>query len=94
MTILQQVEIVVIVMPYFRSIATHTVWLLHKYEAHVKGFQICFRDLQAKNDATDNNFVTLWLHLKGNADLFSSCPSIWSFALSSYYLLCAINPIH
>ena len=59
MTILQQVEIVVIVMPYFRSIATHTVWLLHKYEAHVKGFQICFRDLQAKNDATDNNFVTL-----------------------------------
>ena len=37
MTILQQVEIVVF-MPYFRSIATHTVCLLHKYEAHIKGF--------------------------------------------------------
>ena len=30
---------------------------------------ICFCDLQAKNDATNNKFVTLYLHLKGNADL-------------------------
>ena len=59
MTILQQVEIVVIFMPYSRSIATHTMWLLHKYEAHIKVFPICFRDLHAKNDATDDKFVIL-----------------------------------
>ena len=34
------------------------------------------RDLQAKNDATDNKFVTLWLHLKGNGELLSSSASI------------------
>ena len=66
MTILQQVEIVVF-MPYFRSIATNTLtFFFHKkYDAHIKGFPICFRDLQAKNEATDSKFVTLWLHLKG-----------------------------
>ena len=63
MTILQQVEVVVIFMPYFRSIATHTVcvWLLHRYEAHMKGLPICFSEVQVKNDVTDNNnkhFVT------------------------------------
>ena len=57
MTILQQGEIVVF-MTCFRSTATHTVWLLHKFEAHIKVFPICLRDLQAKNDATDNKFVT------------------------------------
>ena len=36
MTILQQVEIVVIFMPYFRSIATHTVWLLHIYTEEIQ----------------------------------------------------------
>ena len=35
MPILQQVEIIIIFMPYFRSIVTVTVWLLHKYEAHM-----------------------------------------------------------
>ena len=49
--IVRALEIVVIFMPYFRSIVT----LWHKYEAHIKGFPICFQDLQAKNDATDNN---------------------------------------
>ena len=29
------------------------------YEAYIKGFPICFHDLQAKNEATDNKFVTL-----------------------------------
>ena len=57
MTILQQVEVVVIVMPYFRSIAIYAycVWLLHKYEAHIKGLPICFSEVQVKNDVTDNN---------------------------------------
>ena len=60
MTILQQVEVVVIFMPYFRSIAicAYCVWLLHKHEAHMKGLPICFSE---KNDVTDNNnkhFVT------------------------------------
>ena len=59
MTILQQVEIVVMFMPFVRSIATHTVWLLHKYKAHIKGLPICFREVQVKNDVTDNTFVTL-----------------------------------
>ena len=37
------------------------VWLLHKYEAHMKGLPICFSEVQVKNDVTDNNnkhFVT------------------------------------
>ena len=37
------------------------MWLLHKYEAHVKGLPICFSEVQVKNDVTDNNnkhFVT------------------------------------
>ena len=62
MTILQQVEDVVIFMPYFRSIATqYCVWLLHKYEVHMMGLPICFSEVQVKNDVTDNNnkhFVT------------------------------------
>ena len=63
MTILQQVEVVVIFMPYFRSIDSYAycVWLLHKYEAHIKGLPICFSEVQVKNDVTDNNnnnFVT------------------------------------
>ena len=37
MTILQQVEVVVIFRPYIRSIDRYAycVWLLHKYEAHI-----------------------------------------------------------
>ena len=37
------------------------MWLLHKYEAHIKGLPICFSEAQVKNDVTDNNnkhFVT------------------------------------
>ena len=50
-------------MPYFRSIDRYAycVWLLHKYEAHIKGLPICFSEVQVKNDVTDNNnkhFVT------------------------------------
>ena len=48
-----------IVMPYFRSIATRTVWLLHKHEALIKGLSLCFGEVQVKNDVTDNKFVTL-----------------------------------
>ena len=52
-----------IFMPYFRSMDRYAycVWLLHKYEAHIKGLPICFSDVQVKNDATDNknkHFVT------------------------------------
>ena len=39
----------------------YCVWLLHKYEAHIKGLPICFSEVQVKNDVTDNNnkhFVT------------------------------------
>ena len=39
----------------------YCVWLLHKYEAHMKGLPICFSEVQVKNDVTDNNnkhFVT------------------------------------
>ena len=63
MQILQQVEFVEIFMPYLRSIANYTVWLLQKYIAHIKGFPICFREVQAINDVTDNkflNFVTAY----------------------------------
>ena len=59
MTILQQVEIVIFLPQYFRSIETCTVWLLHKYKAHIKGFPICFCEVQVKNNVTDNEFVTL-----------------------------------
>ena len=50
-------------MSYFRSIDRYAycVWLLHKYEAHIKGLPICFSEVQVKNDVTDNNnkhFVT------------------------------------
>ena len=57
MTILQQVEVVVIFMPYFRSIDRYAycVWLLHIYEAHIKGLPICFSEVQVKNDVTDHN---------------------------------------
>ena len=37
------------------------MWLLHKYEAHIKGLPICFSEDEVKNDVTDNNnkhFVT------------------------------------
>ena len=34
MMIFQQVEIGLFCQRYFRSIATRTVWLLHKYKAH------------------------------------------------------------
>ena len=62
-TSLQQVEVVLIFMPYFRSIDCYAycVCLLHKYEAHIKGLPICFSEVQVKNDVTDNNnkhFVT------------------------------------
>ena len=33
----------------------YCVWLLHKYEAHMKGLPICFSEVQVKNDVTDNN---------------------------------------
>ena len=39
----------------------YCVWLLHKYEAHMKGLPIFFSEVQVKNDVTDNNnkhFVT------------------------------------
>ena len=63
MTILQLVEVVLIFMSYFRSMDRYAycVWLLHNYEAHIKGLPICFSDVQVKNDVTDNNnkhFVT------------------------------------
>ena len=58
MTILQQVKIVIF-LPYFRLIATRTAWLLHKYKAHIKGFPICFREVQVKNNFTDTKFITL-----------------------------------
>ena len=41
--------------------------LLHKCQIGswpIKGFQICFRDLQAKNEAMDNKSVILRLNLK------------------------------
>ena len=59
MTILQQVEVVVIFMPYFRSIATHTVCGYCTNMKLMKGLPICFSEVQ--NDVTDNNnkhFVT------------------------------------
>ena len=55
-------------MPYFRSIATLVLYVYCtnvKYEAHIKGFQICFRNLHAKTDAMDNKSVILLLNLKG-----------------------------
>ena len=65
MTILQQVEIVVTFMPYFRSIATHTVC---DYRTNMKlisrGFQHVsakYMYMEVKNDFADNNnkhFVT------------------------------------
>ena len=63
MKILQQVEVVVIFMPYFRSIDRYAycVWLLPKYEAHMKGLPICFSEVSVRNDVTDYNnkhFVT------------------------------------
>ena len=39
----------------------YCLWLLHKFEAHMKGLPICFSEVQVKNDVTDNNnkhFVT------------------------------------
>ena len=39
----------------------YCVWLLHTYEANIKGLPICFSEVQVKNDVTDNNnkhFVT------------------------------------
>ena len=57
MTILQQVEIVIL-MPFFRSIATRIMWLLHKYRARIKGLPICFCEVQVKNDVMDKKFVT------------------------------------
>ena len=50
-------------MPYSRSIDRYAycVFLLHIYEAHIKGLPICFSEFQVKNDVTDNNnkhFVT------------------------------------
>ena len=32
----------------------YCVWLLHKYEAHMKGIPICFSEVQVRNDVTDN----------------------------------------
>ena len=54
MMILQQVEIVNF-MPYCRSIATRTLRLLHKYKAHIKGREVCFRDVQVKNNVRITN---------------------------------------
>ena len=31
------------------------MWLLHQYEAHIKGLPICFREVQVKNDFADSN---------------------------------------
>ena len=52
MTILQQVGVVVIFMPHFRSIAMHTVC---GYRTNMKLIAICFREVQVKDDFTDNN---------------------------------------
>ena len=61
MTILQQVEVVIIFMPYFRSIATHTVCgYCTNMKLISRGFQ-CFSEVLVKNDITDNDnkhFVT------------------------------------
>ena len=56
MTILQQVE-VVIFMPYFRSIDRYAycVFLLHKYEAHIKGFQYVSAKLRMTSRITITN---------------------------------------
>ena len=59
----------------------------------IKGFSICFCEVQVKNNVTDDKFVGLWLHLKGNAEISTSCASIYSFAFSSYYeIIQAITP--
>ena len=58
MMILQQVEIVFFFNQYFQSIVTRTVWLMHKYKAHIKGFPMCLRKVQDKNNIRDNKFVT------------------------------------
>ena len=39
-------------MPYFRSIATPTVWLLHKYKVYIMELQINFREEQVNIDVT------------------------------------------
>ena len=57
MTTLQHIEIVVIFMPYFQSIDTHTVWtvvIAQIYIAHLMVLQICFRKVQVK----DITFIT------------------------------------
>ena len=63
------------------------MWLLHKFKAYIKGFPICvnavqamahgdpYRQTKAKRDVTDTRVVTLSPHLKGNAELLSSCAS-------------------
>ena len=59
MVILQQVEFVIISMTliFGQSLLILCGYLL-KYKAHIMGFPICFRELRAKNDITDNKFET------------------------------------
>ena len=65
MTVLLQVELIVNVMP--------SLLILCGYCTNIKLISKCF---QAENDVTDKKVVTLRLHLKGNAELLSSCASI------------------
>ena len=61
MTILQQAEVSYIYAIFSVNRYAYCVWLLHTYEAHMKGLPICFSEVQVKNDVTDNNnkhFVT------------------------------------
>ena len=58
-------------MPYFR-ITTHTVC---GYCTNMKLISRGFQYIQVKNHVTDNKFVTLSLHLKGNAEISLSCAS-------------------
>ena len=42
---------------------------VYRSKARIKWIPLCFRELQAKNYVTDNKFVTLWLNLKGSAEI-------------------------
>ena len=53
-----QVEIVVIFRPYFRSIATHTLWLLQKYEAHINGFPMFLRCTSKESEWQITKIIT------------------------------------
>ena len=62
MTILEQVENVVIEICHIFGqslLILCGLRLLNQYKAHIEGLYICCREVQVKNDVTDNTFVTL-----------------------------------